>query len=62
MNRQTELEEELRLIEDELADVFPSPRADILTDDWTRKMAEAEAEGVGDEWVGPEVPRSEGVS
>ncbi len=49
------LEEELRRIEDELVDVFPSPRADILIDDWTRKVAEVE--GVDDEWVGPEVPR-----
>ncbi len=51
--RLEELEEELRRIEDELADVFPSPQADILIDDWARKMAEAE--GVDDEWVGPEV-------
>ncbi len=47
-----ELEEELLRIEDELADVFPSPRADILIDDWTRKVAEADE--VDDAWVGPE--------
>ncbi len=55
--RLDELEEELRRIEDELVDVFPSPRADILIDDWVRTMAEVE--GVDDEWVGAEVPRSE---
>lgn len=50
--RLEELEEELRHIEDELVDIFPSPRADILIDDWTRKVAEADE--VDDEWVGPE--------
>ncbi len=54
------LEEELRRIEDELTDVFPSPRADFLIDAWAKKVAEAD--GVDDEWVGPEVPRSEGAS
>ncbi len=50
--RLEELEEELRLIEDELVDVFPSPRADTLIDDWTRKVAEADE--VDDAWGGPE--------
>lgn len=52
-----ELEEELQRIEDELVDTFPSRRADYLIEAWTKKMAEAD--GVDDEWVGPEVPRSE---
>ncbi len=46
------LEEELLRIEDELVDIFPSSRADILIDDWTRKVKEAEE--VDDAWVGPE--------
>ena len=49
----------LEELEEELVDTFPSRRADYLIDAWTKKMAEAE--GVDDEWVGPEVPRSERV-
>ncbi|MEE9268210.1 MAG: hypothetical protein V3U70_02265 [Thermoplasmata archaeon] len=57
--RLEELEEELRSIEDELVDVFPSPRADILIDAWTRKVDEADRVADEDEWVGPESPRLE---